>query len=167
MSALDVLARAALVLGALVGMEVAAWWIHKHVMHGWGWAWHRSHHAPREAWFERNDLYAVVFAGMAIVLIALGSHWPALEPLRWVGAGMTLYGLLYFLVHDGLVHRRLPLRWVPRSGYLKRLYQAHRLHHALDRHGAGVSFGFLWAPPAQRLKAQLQELRQERTTEDA
>ena len=164
MEASAILLRIALVAGAVVGMEAAAWWIHKHVMHGWGWGWHRSHHAPRSGWFERNDLYALVFAGVAIVLIALGSHFRAVEPLRWLGAGMTLYGLLYFVVHDGMVHRRWPFRWVPRNGYLKRLYQAHRLHHALDLPGAGVSFGFLWAPSPQRLKAQLQQLRAARAT---
>ena len=73
----QLLARIALVLGAVAGMEAAAWWIHKHVMHGWGWGWHRSHHAPRTGWFERNDLYAVVFASVAIALIAAGSRWRA------------------------------------------------------------------------------------------
>ena len=82
----------------LAGMEAFAWWAHKYVMHGWGWGWHRSHHEPREGWFEKNDLYAVVFAGVAIALIALGTGgW---HPLEWVGAGMTAYGFLYFLAQD-------------------------------------------------------------------
>jgi beta-carotene 3-hydroxylase len=147
----------AVVLATAMGMEVFAWAMHRWVMHGWGWGWHRSHHEPRTAALERNDLYALVFAAIAIVLIALGTggRWP----LQWIGAGMTLYGALYFIVHDGLVHQRWPWRWVPRSGYLKRLYQAHRLHHAVaDRTGC-VSFGFLWAPSPARLKRQLQEAR--------
>jgi len=146
-----------IVLSAVAGMEVFAWAIHKYVMHGWGWGWHASHHSARRGRFEKNDLFAVVFAGMAIVLIALGSagRWP----LQWIGAGMTLYGALYCLAHDGLVHRRWPLtRQPPRSGYLKRLYQAHRLHHAVDGRTGCVSFGFLWAPPAAALKRQLQAL---------
>lgn len=162
MAGSELLLRTAIVLATVVGMEAFAWWAHRHIMHGWGWGWHRSHHAPRTGWFERNDLYAVVFAGVAIALIAVGSHVPAAEPLRWVGAGMTLYGLLYFAVHDGVVHRRWPWRWVPRRGYLKRLYQAHRLHHALDLADDGVSFGFLWAPAPERLKARVQALRQAR-----
>ena len=167
MATTDLLLRTALVLGAFVGMEAFAWWAHRHVMHGWGWAWHRSHHAPRTGWFERNDLYAVVFAGVAIVLIAVGNAQPSLDALRWIGAGMTLYGLVYFLVHDGMVHGRWPFRWVPRRGYLKRLYQAHRLHHALDAPGDGVSFGFLWAPRPAQLKARLQALRAARVRADA
>lgn len=150
-----VLSATGIVLATVAGMEVFAWAAHRWVMHGWGWGWHRSHHEPRHGLFEKNDLYAVVFAGVAIVLIALGTsgHWP----LQWIGAGMTLYGALYFFVHDGLVHQRWPWRWVPRSGYLKRLYQAHRLHHAVHGREGCVSFGFLWAPAPDRLKRQLQE----------
>ncbi|WP_287029727.1 sterol desaturase family protein [Pseudomonas sp. UBA6310] len=145
-----------IVLITVVLMEGVSWVSHKYVMHGWGWGWHRSHHEPREGWFEKNDLYAVVFAGLAIVLIALGTagRWP----LQWIGAGMTLYGFLYFLAHDGLVHRRWPLRYVPRSGYLKRLYQAHRMHHAVEGREGCVSFGFLYAPSVKALKAELQRL---------
>lgn len=148
---------ALVVLATVVGMEVFAWAAHKYVMHGWGWGWHASHHAPRGGRFEKNDLYAVVFAVVAIVLIALGTagRWP----LQWIGAGMTLYGALYFLAHDGLVHRRWPWRWTPRGGYLKRLYQAHRLHHAVDGRTGCVSFGFLWAPRAPVLKRRLRALR--------
>jgi beta-carotene 3-hydroxylase len=143
----------------VVGMEGFAWASHRYVMHGWGWGWHRSHHEPaghRKSWFELNDLYAVVFASVAIVLIAFGNA--GFAPLQWIGAGMTLYGLLYFVAHDGLVHKRWPLSWVPRSGYLKRLYQAHRLHHAVQGRDNAVSFGFLWAPSPASLKQQLQSV---------
>lgn len=149
-----------IVLATVAGMEAFAWLAHKYVMHGWGWGWHASHHAPRSGWFEANDLYALVFAALAIVLIALGTsgRWP----LQWIGAGMTLYGALYFVAHDGLVHQRWPWRWVPRSGYLKRLYQAHRLHHAVHGREGCVSFGFLWAPSPTRLRAQLQAAQAQR-----
>ncbi|MBA1204097.1 beta-carotene hydroxylase [Pseudomonas capeferrum] len=140
-------------LATLAAMEGVAYLAHKYIMHGWGWGWHRSHHEPRTGWFEKNDLYAVVFAGLAIVLIALGNAgW---HPLEWIGAGMTGYGLLYFIAHDGLVHRRWPFKVVPRSGYLKRLYQAHLMHHAVDGKDGCVSFGFLYAPSISRLRTQL------------
>ncbi|WP_251979122.1 sterol desaturase family protein [Salinicola avicenniae] len=142
-----------IVLFTIAGMEIFAALTHRHVMHGFGWGWHRSHHQPRRQRFERNDLYAVVFATIAILLIAFGTRgaWP----LQWIGAGMTAYGLLYFIVHDGLVHKRWPFRYVPRRGYLRRLYVAHRLHHAVKEREHGLSFGFLYAPPTERLKAQL------------
>jgi len=153
---MQVLSSLLVFLASLAFMEIFAWWAHKYVMHGWGWGWHRSHHEPRHGWFEKNDLYAVVFAGVAILLIALGTA--GIWPLQWIGAGMTAYGFLYFLAHDGLVHQRWPLRYVPRSGYLKRLYQAHRLHHAVDGREGCVSFGFLYAPPLAHLRAELRRL---------
>lgn len=143
-------------LATLLGMEGFAFVAHKYVMHGWGWGWHRSHHEPRAGWFEKNDLYAVVFALFAIVLIALGSQ--GMHPLEWIGAGMTAYGFLYFLAHDGLVHKRWPLRYVPRNGYLKRLYQAHLMHHAVSGKERCVSFGFLYAPAIPKLREHLREL---------
>lgn len=154
---MTVLFNILIVLLTVAVMEFVAIVAHKHVMHGWGWGWHRSHHEPRHGWFEKNDLYAVVFAGLAIILIALGQirGW---YPLQWIGAGMTAYGFLYFLAHDGLVHRRLPWHYVPRTGYLKRVYQAHRLHHAVAGKEGCVSFGFLYAPPVGKLKQQLLEL---------
>lgn len=145
-----------LVLVTVLAMEGVAWFSHKYIMHGWGWGWHRSHHEPRQGLFEKNDLYAVVFAALAIALIATGTA--GVWPLQWIGAGMTLYGALYFLAHDGLVHQRWPLRYVPRSGYLKRLYQAHRMHHAVDGRDGCVSFGFLYAPTVPALKRELRRL---------
>lgn len=143
-------------LATLIGMEGFAYIAHRYVMHGWGWGWHRSHHEPRKRWFEKNDLYAVVFALLAIALIALGTQ--GAHPLEWIGAGMTAYGFLYFLAHDGLVHKRWPLKFVPRNGYLKRLYQAHLMHHAVSGKEHCVSFGFLYAPSIARLRAQLRDL---------
>jgi beta-carotene 3-hydroxylase len=144
-----------LVVASVAAMEGLAIFVHKYVMHGWGWGWHRSHHTPRTGWFEKNDLYALVFAALSVAFFTLvAARWPV---LWWVGAGIALYGLLYVLVHDGLVHRRIPFVKAPKSGYLKRLVQAHRLHHAVrDREGA-VSFGFLYAPPVAKLRATLRE----------
>jgi beta-carotene 3-hydroxylase len=38
---------------------------------------------------------------------------------------------------------------------MKRIVQAHRLHHAVETKDGTVSFGFLWAPPPEALKAEL------------
>lgn len=149
------LSNALIVVATIVLMEAFSIVAHKYVMHGFGWGWHRSHHEPRTGWFEKNDLYAVVFAGIAIALIYAGTR--GRHPLEWIGAGMTAYGFLYFVAHDGLVHRRWHFTYTPRRGYLKRLYQAHRLHHAVAGKDGAVSFGFLYAPPVATLKRQLRE----------
>lgn len=150
---------AAIVVSTIISMELIALAVHRYVMHGWGWSWHRSHHQPTSGLFERNDLYALVFAGLALALFVIGNRYPA---LWWIALGMVVYGLLYALVHDGLVHRRFAFIGAPRSGYLKRLVQAHRLHHAVHEREDAVSFGFLYAPPVDRLIAQLRAQRPSR-----
>jgi beta-carotene 3-hydroxylase len=136
----------------VAAMEAVAWAVHKYVMHGPGWAWHRSHHRPRQGTFEKNDLYAMVFAGLSLLLFMLADAW---WPLRAIAVGTAVYGLLYTLFHDGLVHRRLPFFRAPRRGYLKRLVQAHRIHHAVAEREGAVSFGFLYAPSPRKLKREL------------
>lgn len=147
-----VLLPALIVVATVAATELGAVLIHRHVMHGFGWGWHRSHHVDHDTLLEENDLYAVAFAGLAVALMAAG-HWVA--PLFWIAVGLAVYGLLYFIVHDGLVHQRWPFRHVPRRGYLKRLYQAHKLHHAVEGRDGTVSFGFLYAPPLDKLRADL------------
>ena len=142
-----------ILLATVALMEAVAALSHKYIMHGWGWGWHLSHHEPHTSRFELNDLYAVVFAVLSVGLIYYGVQ--GMWPLQWIGAGMTTYGALYFMVHDGLVHQRWPFRYIPRRGYLKRLYMAHRLHHAVRGKEDCVSFGFLYAPPVSKLQAVL------------
>ncbi|WP_062112704.1 sterol desaturase family protein [Aureimonas sp. AU40] len=148
------LALTLIAIGVFLVMEIVAWAAHKYIMHGWGWGWHESHHEPHEGLFEKNDLYAVVFAIFAIGLFALGT-FAALPIVTAIASGITLYGLFYFIVHDGLVHQRWPFRHIPHKGYAKRLVQAHRLHHAVKGREGCVSFGFLYAPPVEKLSAEL------------
>jgi beta-carotene 3-hydroxylase len=151
---MSVLRGIAVVVATVVAMEAVALLTHKYLMHGPGWGWHRSHHEDHDGVLEKNDLYAVFFAALALGLILFAS--PESGPIYWIGIGMTTYGFLYFVVHDGLVHQRWPFRYVPKNPYLKRLVQAHRLHHAVEGREDCVSFGFLYAPPVRRLKQELQ-----------
>ena len=103
-----------------------------------------------------------VGAAMSISMFALGSPLvmgqAAWEPATWIGLGILGYGVIYTLIHDGLVHQRY-FRWVPRGGYARRLVQAHRLHHATLGKEGGVSFGFVIARDPARLKQELREQR--------
>ncbi len=152
------LAKLAVVVGAILAMEGVAWASHKYIMHGFGWGWHRDHHEPHDKVFEKNDLFGLVGAALSISLFALGSPLvrgaSAWEPATWLGVGVLGYGIIYTLVHDGLVHQRY-FRWVPRSGYTKRLVQAHKLHHATIGKEGGVSFGFVFARDPAALKRDL------------
>jgi beta-carotene 3-hydroxylase len=78
----------------------------------------------------------------------------AWEPGTWIGLGVLIYGVIYTLIHDGLVHQRY-FRWVPRGGYARRLVQAHKLHHATTSKEGGVSFGFVLARDPAALKREL------------
>lgn len=147
-----------IILATVAAMEGVAWASHKYVMHGPGWAWHRDHHEPHDKVLEKNDRFALVGAALSISMFALGSRLVmgagAWEPGTWIGLGVLIYGVIYTLVHDGLVHQRY-FRWVPRKGYARRLVQAHRLHHATASKEGGVSFGFVFARDPAVLKREL------------
>jgi beta-carotene 3-hydroxylase len=139
----------------VLGMEGFAYVMHRWVMHGPGWFLHASHHRPRAGRWEANDLYAVIFAIPSIILLLGGVQlgwWPGCS---WIGAGIGAYGAIYFGFHDVIVHQRVRHRHVPRSRYMKRIVQAHRLHHAVTTRRGTVSFGFLWAPSPSTLKLRL------------
>jgi beta-carotene 3-hydroxylase len=156
---MPVLIAASIVLATVVAMEGVAALAHRYVMHGFGWGWHRSHHRKRGRGLEKNDLYALVFALPALGLTAVAS--PS-GPIYWCGIGSALYGLLYAVFHDGLVHRRWPCRGGARNRYLRRLIEAHHLHHAVRSRDGCVSFGFLYAPPLPVLRERLKAARRGR-----
>jgi beta-carotene 3-hydroxylase len=153
-----------IVLATALAMEWVAWASHKYIMHGPSWAWHRDHHEPHDGIFEKNDRFALVGAAVSIAMFAIGSSlvlgasawWPG----TWIGLGVLVYGIVYTLVHDGLVHQRW-FRLVPRRGYARRLVQAHKLHHATRSKEGGVSFGFVFARDPAVLRAELKRQHKE------
>ncbi|WP_333573584.1 sterol desaturase family protein [Sphingomonas sp.] len=144
-----------LFVATVLGMELFAYAAHRWIMHGPGWFLHESHHRPRTGNWELNDLYAAIFAVPSFVLLLGGLQlgwWPG---FTWIGAGIAAYGAIYFGFHDLIVHKRIRHRYIPRSSYMKRIVQAHRLHHAVRTRKGTVSFGFLYAPKPEVLKSQL------------
>lgn len=134
----------------LVPFELATKLIHQYIMHGFGWAWHASHHqSPGAARFEKNDLYAIVFAAIAICLFYLAREVYQSWWMASFAIGLTLYGFMYFLVHDFLIHRRVPNQWFRKvkSPYIRRLMRAHALHHKVQTKENCEAFGFLYASP--------------------
>jgi beta-carotene 3-hydroxylase len=157
---MSLLAGIGLFVATVVLMEGFAYAMHRWVMHSRaGWFLHESHHRERNGWFELNDLYAVVFAVPSVLLIYGGLNLGWGEWATWMGSGVALYGIIYFGFHDAIVHARVPHRIVPRSTYFKRIVQAHKLHHAVESRDGAISFGFIYAPPVERLKRQLAKSR--------
>ncbi|MBI9042675.1 sterol desaturase family protein [Lutibacter sp.] len=127
-------------------MECVTWLTHKYVMHGLMWYFHEDHHQPQyKNWFERNDVFFVIFAIPSIVLFYVGLQG-GLNYLFFVGLGILFYGLAYFLVHDVLIHRRF--KWFNKTNnkYLIGLRKAHKVHHKHLGKEEGECFGMLFVP---------------------
>ncbi|XP_015571724.1 beta-carotene 3-hydroxylase, chloroplastic isoform X3 [Ricinus communis] len=60
------------------------------------------------------------------------------------GLGITVFGMAYMFVHDGLVHRRFSVGPIANVPYLRRVAAAHQLHHS-DKFG-GVPYGLFLGP---------------------
>ncbi|MCG8305962.1 MAG: sterol desaturase family protein [Cytophagales bacterium] len=142
-----------IIIASFLFMEGVAWFTHKYIMHGFMWRWHRSHHTVHGRFFERNDLFAVVFSIPSIVLIALGVANESLGILKYFGFGIMAYGIFYSIFHDVIVHRRIKIRYKAKSPYMKRIINAHYHHHRKHTKEGGEAFGFLYAPKKYEVKS--------------
>lgn len=132
-------------IGAFVGMEVMAWATHKYIMHGMMWYFHRDHHQAEPGFFERNDVFFLIYAIPSWLCIMLGLMYKT-YPAVWFGAGIAAYGLCYFLVHDVFIHRRFSWFRNTDSSYFAAIRKAHKVHHKHLGKEHGECFGMLWVP---------------------
>lgn len=126
-------------------MEGITWCTHKYVMHGFLWYFHEDHHQPKYQLLEKNDFFFLIFAIPSWLCIMLGMmnfNYYAVA----IGAGIALYGLAYFLVHEVFIHQRL--KWFRNSNffYFRALRKAHKVHHKHLGKEDGECFGMLWVP---------------------
>ena len=142
----EILINALIITGTVVLMEGVAWFTHKYIMHGFLWTWHRSHHRVHAHVLERNDLFALVFSIPSAGLIFYSLHFDKSFYLTSLGIGILCYGIFYFIFHDVIVHRRIKIRFKARHPYLKRMINAHYLHHQKHTKEGCKAFGFLYAP---------------------
>ncbi len=124
-------------------MEGVTWLTHKFVMHGFLWYLHEDHHQPKGDVFEKNDAFFLIFAIPSWLCIMLG----LMNQVYWVvsiGAGIAMYGLAYFIVHEIIIHQRFKLfsRW--NSTYVRTIRWAHKMHHKHLNKEDGESFGMLY-----------------------
>ena len=138
-------------------MEFVAWSNHKYVMHGFLWRWHKDHHIndlkraddeiKKEKGCEKNDLFFLIYAIPAIVLMITGlAHKNNL--LIFIAVGITLYGLTYFLLHDVIYHKRIRITFLQKNNnrYTKAIIAAHRAHHKPKNAKDFNNFGLLIFP---------------------
>lgn len=131
-------------------MEFVAWAAHKYLMHGFLWIWHEDHHKPhheKKGFFEKNDLFFLVFAIPSATSYIVGLSTPGFFWLLFVGIGISIYGLVYFLIHDVYIHRRF--KWFRQldSSYSRAILRAHGDHHSKREKEDGRSFGLLIVNP--------------------
>ncbi len=131
-------------IAAVLAMEFVAWFAHKYIMHGLLWSWHEDHHNPHdnEGFFEKNDRFFLVFAVPSALCYMIGSSTPHFW-LFFVGVGISIYGLIYFLIHDVYIHRRF--KWFKQldNTYSRAILRAHGAHHAKQTKEDCESFGLL------------------------
>ena len=134
-----------IIVATVVGMEFVAWFAHKYVMHGFLWSWHEDPHKPhfdKEGFFEKNDLFFLVFAIPSATCYIVGLN-SSLIFLLFVGIGISIYGLIYFLIHDVYIHQRFKWFRQLENTYSKAILRAHGTHHAITTKEDCESFGLL------------------------
>ncbi|KAL9251795.1 Beta-carotene 3-hydroxylase, chloroplastic-like protein [Drosera capensis] len=148
-------------VGAAVGMEFWARWAHKALWHASLWHMHESHHKPREGPFELNDVFAIINAVPAIALLSYGFFHKGLFPGLCFGAGLgiTVFGMAYMFVHDGLVHKRFPVGPIADVPYFRKVAAAHQIHHS-DKFD-GVPYGLFLGPKELETVGGVEELEKE------
>ena len=144
----DILFYGLVTFAAVAGMEFMAWFAHKYIMHGFLWSWHEDHHKPhlKDGFFEKNDLFFLVFALPSMTCYIVGAVTPHLW-LLFVGIGISVYGAIYFLIHDVYIHQRF--RWFKQldGKYSRAILRAHGTHHAIQTKHDCESFGLLVVNP--------------------
>ena len=135
------------IIATFIAMEGVAWGMHKYVMHGPGWIFHEDHHIkePGRSWVERNDVFFIFFASIAITCFALWTFGFGTAFMS-VAAGVTLYGATYFFIHDLFIHQRIKVLTHTKIRYLRAIRRAHKMHHKHLTKEDGECFGMLWVP---------------------
>ena len=136
----------AIFIFTFIAMELAAFLLHKYVMHGFLWSLHQDHHVRnKDRKWQKNDLFALVFAIPSFCFILVDSLLvtPALGA---IGFGIMAYGVAYFLIHEVIIHRRIVLFSRLNHWYLVALNTAHKIHHANQEKENSYSLGMLVVP---------------------
>jgi len=139
--------NALIIILTLLIMEFVAWFVHKYVMHGFLWSWHKSHHKPHnhaeeKSFFERNDLFFLVFAIPSILAFVVSFTFN-LDWLFYNALGIAIYGCIYFMVHDVYIHQRFKWFKILNNKYSRAICKAHFAHHKTKGKENAESFGLL------------------------
>lgn len=132
------------VLITFLAMEFVAWFTHKFVMHGLLWYLHKDHHQVEPGFFEKNDAFFLIFAIPSAYCYITGSLYHDFR--FYIGLGISLYGLAYFIVHEIIIHQRFKYFTHLNNRYVKAIRRAHKIHHKHLTKEHGENFGMLIVP---------------------
>jgi beta-carotene 3-hydroxylase len=131
-----------ILLATIALMEAISWAMHKYLFHGPLWFIHKTHHQERHGWFELNDLFSIGFAAFALWLMWAGHI--SLDYHFWIGTGISIYGIIYFIFHDWFIHNRFRA-FRSNNRYLMGIRRAHKIHHKSMEKNPSEEFGLLLA----------------------
>jgi len=144
MSPIEIMLYLLIIIVTFFFMEGVAWFLHKYIMHGFGWYLHEDHHRYHKGRIEKNDVFGLIFSIISFLLFLFGTLYTQYYVVAF-GIGIMLYGFAYFIVHDIFFHKRVKLKYKPKSDYMKRVLKAHAIHHQKSTPNSGVAFGFIYA----------------------
>lgn len=135
----------AVATAAFVAMELVTYAAHRWIMHGPLENLHNGHHrnaarsVPKRG-LESNDVFPLAFSIVVMAGLWVGFNVDGMSWLVAVCAGVTMYGVAYTLVHDGVIHGRIPGMSRIASPTAERLTAAHHTHHRTN----AEPYGMLW-----------------------
>lgn len=138
----------ALFVAGFLGMEAVTYLVHRFVMHGALERIHLSHHRNAAAEFasrspEPNDAFPLAFSVCALAGFWIGFNVAGFGWLLALMTGVTVYGIVYTLVHDGIIHGRIRALKRLDVALARRLETAHRSHHLNNGEPYGMLFPWL------------------------
>ncbi|MDA7578562.1 sterol desaturase family protein [Flavobacteriales bacterium] len=130
------------ILATFLFMEFVAWSVHKYIMHGFLWYLHKDHHqVDKNKILQKNDAFFLIFAIPSAILIIYGIENFSYQ--LYIGIGIALYGLAYFVVHEIIIHQRVKILSRIDNKYIRAIRFAHKVHHKKLEKENSDSFGML------------------------
>ena len=115
---------------------------------------HQTHHSTKSVrdYLETNDLLGILnfFVVIGPLLWSAQASPPTCGSVTLFGlcSGISVFGMSYMLVHDGVHHGRFPVWGLNRISWIQEVADAHAYHHTSHQ---GPPFGLFLGP--QELQA--------------
>ncbi|MFA8449344.1 MAG: hypothetical protein ACEPOW_01480 [Bacteroidales bacterium] len=91
---------------AFVLMEFFAYAINRHIIYGP--LWYMKSRSSKKSYSKKkgNPFFAVFFSALFILCLYIGTH-SYMHELVYIAIGIFIYGIMFFILQDILVHRKV------------------------------------------------------------